>query len=372
MKKSLWFVVIYVIVLFAVVPWQAQCCTSWMIFSDLTGKNTHILHKNRDSISRKITVAISPDNAPRKWVALGNNGPNSGMNASGLAAVMNSGEVCIDPPDVKGKKTTEGIIRAVLESCDNAAQAVAALKKFIAEGNYSHGKSGSIFLFMDQKEGYICEITAKVCSVQRYESGYAVRASNWRNPDMIQYIRSDITRFFKASAREYSAFSGLNKIIDNNGKITLPEIFNLSRNFQMPKKSPLKRAVCGNTTNSAASFEIDKQYPDILSTAYFAVGHPRHTVYIPIPICVKSIPSIMKSRKWSATAFARLDKLKLESPLPEEWIKFENDSMALYAKAQAKARKMLAENKRDEAVKHLNFVTRKIWRDAAGILKIHQ
>lgn len=372
MKKSLQFAVICVTTLFVVIPWQAQCCTSWMVFSDLTGKNTHILHKNRDSISRKITVAISADNAPRKWVALGNNGPNSGMNSSGLAAVMNSGEVCIDPPVIKGRKTTEGIIRAVLESCDNAAQAVAALKKFIAEGNYSHGKSGSIFLFMDPTEGFVCEITAKVCSVQRYDSGYAVRASNWRNPGMIKYARSDIGRFLKASAREYSAFSGLNRIIDEHGKITLPEIFSLSRDFQMPEKSPLKRAVCGETTNSAASFEIDKQYPDVLSTAYFTVGHPRHTVYIPIPICVERIPSVMKSRKWSSTAFARLDKMKLASPLPEEWIKFEKDSMALYAKAQDKARKMLAENKRAEAVKHLNFTAKKIWRDAAAMLKIQQ
>ena len=80
----------------------------------------------------------------------------------------------------------------------------------------------------------------------------------------------------------------------------------------------------------------------------------------------------MKSRKWSATAFARLDELKLESPLPGEWIKFEKESMILYAQAQAEARKLLTENKRAEAVKHLNFIARKIWRGAAEILKIKQ
>ena len=31
-------------------------CTSWMIFSDLTGNNTNILHKNRDALSRDIVV----------------------------------------------------------------------------------------------------------------------------------------------------------------------------------------------------------------------------------------------------------------------------------------------------------------------------
>jgi 16S rRNA G966 N2-methylase RsmD len=46
------------------------------------------------------------------------------MNASGLAAVMNAGEICVDPPHVKGKKTTQNILRVILESCDSAAQAV--------------------------------------------------------------------------------------------------------------------------------------------------------------------------------------------------------------------------------------------------------
>ena len=31
-------------------------CTSWMIFSDLTGNNTNILHKNRDATARSIAV----------------------------------------------------------------------------------------------------------------------------------------------------------------------------------------------------------------------------------------------------------------------------------------------------------------------------
>ena len=370
MKNILISTIYCVVLLLSFTPIRTIGCTSWMVFSDLTKNNTHILHKNRDSIGRKISVAISPASSPRKWVALWSGGTNSGINSSGLAATMNSGEICIDPPNIKGKKTTAGIVNAILESCDSAEQAVLLLRKFISNGNYYHGKSGSIFFFLDSKEGYICEVTSKVCSAQRYDTGYVVRASNWRNPNMTKYVRSDIERYLKASAREYIAFTGLNKMLDEQGKISLPEIFNLSRHIQMPEKSPLKRSICGITTNSTASFEIDKQYPDILSTAYFTIGPPRHTVYVPIPVCVEKIPSIMKNQKWSVMAFNRLDKLKLDSPLPEEWLKFEQNSITLYSKAKDKARQLLKENKQKEAVKLLNFTAKKIWNEAAKVLKI--
>ena len=80
-------------------------CTSWMVMHDLTGNNTNILHKNRDANSRNVALYLSPANSPRKWIASGNDGHTTmGMNASGLAGVMNSGEKCINPPDIKGKK----------------------------------------------------------------------------------------------------------------------------------------------------------------------------------------------------------------------------------------------------------------------------
>ena len=66
-------------------------CTSWMVFSDLTKNNTNILHKNRDSLSRNVAVILSPADSPRKWIALGKQYTNTGLNASGLAGAMNSG-----------------------------------------------------------------------------------------------------------------------------------------------------------------------------------------------------------------------------------------------------------------------------------------
>ena len=357
-------------VIAAVMPCKVQACTSWMVFSDLTTDGNHILHKNRDSASRKIVVVCNAPDSQRKWIALGSGSANAGINSSGLAACMNSGEKCIDPPNIEGKKATTAILRHILASCDTSAQAVETLKSFMSAGDYSHGSSGSIFLFLDNKEGYICEITAKVCSVQRYDKGFAVRANIWRNPGMHMNSRSAVDIYLKGCSREYIATSGLNNIIDRQGKIALLDIFELSRNYRMQEKSPFKRSICGKTTNSAATIEIDKQYPGFLSTAYFTVGHPRHTVYIPIPVCAVKLHPFMQQLKWSSASFNRLDKLSLEAPVPDEWIKFEKESIAEYSSAKTKARELLNEGKQDEAVKLLNSTAVKIWKKAAKLLNI--
>ena len=357
--------------LIALNPSNAHGCTSWMVFSDFTKNGTNILHKNRDATPRIITVFRSAPTSPRKWVALGSPGyTNMGINTSGLAGVMNSGEICVDPPNVVGKKSTPQMMQAVLESCDTAAQAVNKLKELIAAGDYSHGKKGSIFFFLDRNEGYICEITGKYCSAQRYDNGYAVRANIWQNPGMYQLSRNNIKGHLNSSARAYIAISGLNAIMDKHGKIALLDIFDLSRHYLMPEKSTQPRSVCFKLTNSTASLEVDKQYPDVLSTMYATIGHPRHTVYVPVPVCAEKFLPSMESPKWSAAVFKRLDALKLEAPIPAEWTKFEQDSMAEYTKAKAEARKLLDAGKRAEAIKLVNSAAEKIWIAAEKLLKI--
>ncbi len=354
----------------AVAPLPVLGCTSWMVFSDLTKNGTNILHKNRDSANRKIVVTLSPEGSPRKWIALGSGDTNSAINSSGLAVCMNSGEKCIDPPKkVKGRKSTARIQLVLLESCDTAAQAVEALKKLIAAGDYSHGSSGSIFFILDAKEGYVCETTATVCSVQRYTCGYTVRASNWQNPGMYEHSRISADIYLRASNRAYCAFSGLNRLLDTHGKITVPDLLAFSRHCTMPKEALLPRTHCGKSTNSSSCMEIDKQYPGVLSTAYVTIGHPRHTVFLPIPVCAEKVLPAMQKLAWSATAFQRLDKLGLEAPLPPEWTKFEADFLARYAQAKDKARKLLAEDKRNDAVRLLNSVAEEIWKEAADLIK---
>ena len=370
MKLSTFFIAVLLVVLTAVNSTELHACTSWMVFSDLTRSNTNILHKNRDSRARNIRVLLSPADAPRKWIAIGGTHTNSGINTSGLAGAMNSGEKCLNPPNVKGKKGTPAMLQEILSSCDTAAMAVKKLKEFIKAGDYSHGENGSIFFFLDTREGYICEMTAKDVSVQRCDHGYALRANVWHNPDMYQYSKTGFYSYMNTSARAYSAMSGLNKIIAEKGKITPLEIFTLSRHYAMPKESPYKNSVCRKETNSTSTIEVDKQYPDVLSSMYVTIGHPRHTVYIPVPVCTEKVLITMDNFKWAENAFKRFDKLKLEAPMPKEWIDFELKSNAQYAKAKEDARKLLKAGKRAEAVKLLNTTAEKIWIEAEKLLNI--
>lgn len=346
-------------------------CTSWIVLSDLTKNNTNILHKNRDALSRKSCVMFSPKNSRRKWIAIGDGGLTAmGMTSTGLAGAMNSGELCINAPTDNKKKSPLRVLRAVLDSCDTAAQAVDKIKQLLAAGDYWFKGKGSIFFFLDAKEGYICEFTAKNFTVQHVTSGFSVRANIWMNPGMQTYSRNTVSSYLDSAARMYRAYSGLNELLDAKGKIELSDIFELSRVSKMPKGSSQGRALCFGATNSAASMEIDREYPDVLSTIYAAIGHPRHTVYVPIPIGTEQVLPEMLNGKWDAVSWKRLKELKLHAPFPEEWKKFELDFLVTYKKAQADARALLKQGKRDAAVKLLNDTANAIWKDAAALLKL--
>ena len=54
----------------------------------------------------------------------------------------------------------------------------------------------------------------------------------------------------------------------------------------------------------------------------------------------------------------------------DDVLKFEQNSITLYSKAKDKARQLLKENKQKDAIKLLNFTAKKIWNEAAKVLKI--
>ena len=367
----------------AIVAVPASACTSWMVFKDFTKNNTNILHKNRDSKEKRVASYMSAPGAKRKWVAIGTIAlSNAGVNSSGLAGVMNSGEKTLDPPNAKNKKSTPELLRVILNSCDTAAQAVKKLESLVKAGDYYHADSGSTFFFVDTKEGYICEFTTKFFSVQRYDSAYAFRANIWQNAGMAARSRGSYKSYLHSSARAYIALSGLNAALDKHGKITVDDIAEVSRVCQIPgseNKSWFSklfsseypnRAVCGQSTNSACTIEIDLQYPDVLSGLYAAIGNPRNTVYIPIPVCAEKYLPSMGAYAWSQASYARGSEVGFEAELPAEWVKFEADSKAKFAKAKAEARKLLDNGKRAEAVKLLNACAYSIWQEAETLLKI--
>lgn len=346
-------------------------CTSWMVFSDLTQDGVNILHKNRDNKTQNVSAVMSSPEAKRKWIGLGSpklNSPTMGFNESGLAVAVNSGEkTAYHSTNLNGKSMVI-ICKAILENCDTALEAVEMLKGFIAAKDYYYYKSGSIFLFMDTQEGYICEITAHYVAVRKYNEGYICRANIWRFPEMAQFSKSPPDGVCGNAIREYAVISSLNRALENNKKIELKDIIDLARNSKLyvPKKS--RAAVCGQKTLSALTMVMDKEFPGTLSYGYALIGYPRHTVCVPLPICLDKLPADMVDGSWSSNSYKRLEKQGRFNEIPAEWIEFENASRKRFAETLFQARTLLRENRRDEAIKHINQVTAEIWQDAAKFI----
>ena len=352
-------------------------CTSWLVFSDLTKNNTNILHKNRDAKPRDIMVILSNQGTKYKWVGLGGAAPGQtdgypcmGINEAGLASVMNSGEKCTDNSDNPNGKGTPAILKEVLSNCATADEALEMLRQFVKNKDYNHKNAGSIFFFMDKNAAYIVEMTAHFISPQRFDHGYAYRANIWHNPGMAAYADSTIKSFLGSTNREYEVRTAMNSTLKDKGIFAVEDSLGMARMYKMDD-TPIDRRVCSKYTNSSCTLEIDREFPAQLSTAYVTLGPPRCTIFVPVPICVRNVHPKMLSQEWTKATWKRYDEKgdkAGEADIPQEWLDYENKSLAEYRAAKDKAKALLKENKVKEAEALLQEAVMKIWEGAAKLL----
>ena len=347
-------------------------CTSWMLFPDMTGENTTILHKSRDSQSRDVVVRKESDGTGLVWLGMGKSRPFGrantrgfcmAVNSAGLAGVMNSGEKCTDNGKDPKATTTPQILEEIIKSCRTAKDAVKMLQDFLKKGDYFHEKSGSIFFFADVREGYLVELTANFCSVQKCDTGFVARANIWHHPGIEKYAVTDYRVYILESTREYVVREALNNAFAARKKVAVADILELARKTDTPH-AIITRSVCSSWTNSTSTFVVDRDYPDVLTTAYFCVGAPRHTVLLPIPICVKELPEEMTSGKLSSASYKRLKESNHRAEVPAEWLAFEKAALADYSGALAKAKELMKSGRKDEAAALLNTAFNSIWKKA--------
>ena len=328
-------------------------CTSWMLFPELTG-GPMILHKNRDSGKIDIRLIKSDGDAKIKWLGLGDENPCMGFNEKGVACVMNSGETTPEfAPATEGRLTTPEILVQILGNTKNAKEALKMLTGFIENGQYTHKERGSIFFIMDTKGGYIAELTAKRVMPVVVTGNMTIRANIWHNPGMAQFSRSGIKSAMNSQSREFQAAKGLNEALEKKGVIELEDIWRTSRMHGTMESVMTEHGLCNKTTNSAATIAIDKDFPNMLSTMYVAIGPVGHTMYIPAPICLKEIPQDIADRSWSKAAFARRDASGLAFD-SDVWLPHEKAVMAIYRPALAKAKKAMQNRRRKDAQDILN------------------
>lgn len=325
-------------------------CTSWILFPNVTG-GKYILHKNRDAPSRDVTICKWSKPDKHKWIGLGSGPyPCMGISEKGLAIVSNSGEVTFEnEPAQEGRMTLPVILKYLFENTSTAAEAVAEFQNILERRAYTHKNNGSIVFILDTKEGYILECTAHHAIVVKMTEGIHVRANIWHNPGMEIYKRNSFSSTMNSALREYMTTGSLNDALVAEGKITLDAIRRTSRLRGDPDNSGALRGICCKTTNSASTLVADIEFPDVLSTAFVVIGPPRHSVYIPVPICIDEIPSDIADFSWSHAAFARLDAEGIEVDF-DIWKPFEDSMQEAYMNAEEKARLLLREGKREEAI----------------------
>lgn len=328
-------------------------CTSWMLFPELTG-GPMILHKNRDSGKKDIRLIKSDGDAKIKWLGLGDENPCMGFNEKGVACVMNSGETTPEfAPATEGRLTTPEILVQILGNTKNAKEALKMLTAFIENGQYTHKERGSIFFIMDTKGGYIAELTAKRVMPVVVTGNMTIRANIWHNPGMAQFSRSGIKSTMNSQSREFQAAKGLNEALEKKGVIELEDIWRTSRMRGTMESVMTEHGLCNKTTNSAATIAIDKDFPNMLSTMYVAIGPVGHTMYIPAPICLKEIPQDIADRSWSKAAFARREQHGLSYD-SDVWLPHEKAVMAIYRPALANAKEAMQNRRRKDAQAILN------------------
>ena len=313
-----------------------------------------ILHKNRDSGKIDIRLIKSDGDAKIKWLGLGDENPCMGFNEKGVACVMNSGETTPEiAPATEGRLTTPEILVQILGNTKNAKEALKMLTGFIENGQYTHKERGSIFFIMDTKGGYIAELTAKRVMPVVVTGNMTIRANIWHNPGMAQFSRSGIKSTMNSQSREFQAAKGLNEALEKKGVIELEDIWRTSRMRGTMESVMTEHGLCNKTTNSAATIAIDRDYPNMLSTMYVAIGPVGHTMYIPAPICLREIPQDIADRSWSKAAFARREQhgLSFDSNV---WLPHEKAAMAIYRPALEKAKKALQNRQRKDAQDILN------------------
>ena len=79
------------------------------------------------------------------------------------------------------------------------------------------------------------------------------------------------------------------------------------------------RQVCMKDTLASTLFVPDRMYPEYLSAAFVALGPPRHTIFLPVPMGVTALPVTLTDSRWGTRALKLAEKLSIDHPFVKEF-----------------------------------------------------
>ncbi len=330
-------------------------CTSWIVMPSLTATGDLIVHKNRDATTKSLGLNKRAVKGKHAWIGLGNLGilsPCMGINECALAVEMNSGSTT-DAFRAAGLMTPE-LCRILLEECDDSASAVERLRALVADGAYTHGKRGSIWLIADARRAFIVEHDAAHFAAHEVKDGLAVRANTWHYPEVLPFVKDSPEHMSKNYMREFAVRQTLR---EGGGKVTQPLVAAASR-YRGTGEGTMP--VCLRGTCSAVTFTLHRDHPRELSTAWFAFGPPAHTVFLPVPLTIRALPPELLDGRFMDGAFRRraADMQSDDSP----YLLLDEQIRKRYEAALARAEELMAAGQAEEAQAELEAAFRDNWK----------
>ena len=329
-------------------------CTTWGInkFSSPTGCS--IVHKNRDKagqsrVSLKIYKAASDRYKIMTVGDLWSAGCCGVMNEKGLVMTMNDGHGSWQANPRQETVSSAYLMRLVAEKCACVGEAVAYVKKLYSAKIV---RSSDIFFIADPERVIVMECTPESMMYCDIEYHFEARANQLILPGMRSLGFQEKEKYLDGAARRYTASEELRTKLEKrkNHIFDFDDFMQVARHRNKEMEELSWRQICQKNTISSMLFAPHRDHPDVLSTLFLALGPVRHTVFLPVPFCVRNIPRTLVNASWGSSAFERRDRMGLDHNQVEELAAWEKKMLARYKKTHKKAAGLLLEGKKEESI----------------------
>lgn len=277
----------------------------------------------------------------------------AGINERGLVVAFSGADQTRDRPNKPtGKQFLyhgNFIVAHLLTNCGNVKQAEDRLRKLAKSGYIA----GSMIVFLaDAKQAMIFEIAPRHYATTRLGLHYTVYANRWKISGMEDASVRKPKELLGSLQQEWVVKEAILRARGGiSGKLSIPASFAISRiNAADVKVKGITRGPCNRDTVDAYLFEISPVHPEILSCVYASFGPPRHTVYLPIPLCaIDALPPEVANAEWAGIGTALAKRISADTPISEDIPEFEKYLLQEFNDARSQAEALLKENKTEEA-----------------------
>jgi len=386
MKSNARFLILVAAAAFSL-PLRAD--TEWIVTPKASASGRMMLHANREIPPKKAPPAGMSYDRPGKgkygFLRIGdrNGGCFAGINDRGLAAAYTTGDPSDDrnPPPSKFNWTAHAAVVISLRESATAEQA----RRRIHDAFKKRLVSGSMVVFLaDPFHAVVIE-----CSPAHYASwdlkeGYCVYSHQWKLPGMDDGSVRSAGSAAICSLREWGVREGLRRRRDGSGgTISAAASIAVSRlntrdlnteEFRAKRgKAPVQYAPHGPRAQDSYLFELDPEFPGLLSCVYVAFGPARHTVYLPLAIpALKSLPAEVRSAELLDRALERNRSVDPQLPVDPAITALEEKFRAEFEHARDEARRLALNDRLPAAEKLLADLAKRQAAEAAEFLRAAQ